>query len=240
MFLQTIRVPTFGTNGALWSLANEFWYYVLFPLVMLVFLGRSPFTKVCAALVAIGIFLFVGSTISLYFLIWLLGVVVYIAPPFKVLQSRAVWHTCMVLSLGACALWMIVVHSFGIKPGDMVTGVLFAGAIYLVVHAPRRRTDDRRTRLGTAASHLAAFSFTLYLVHLPLLVFIRAGLQYHGMTLWQPSVAHLTIAAAMVVGVVLVAFAVSLVTEAQTDRLRMWVSRVIREPGTHRVYRGSQ
>jgi hypothetical protein len=31
----------------------------------------------------------------------------------------------------------------------------------------------------------------------------------------------------------LIAFAFSLVTEAQTDRLRMWVSRTIREPGAH-------
>ena len=30
-FLQTILVPCFGTNGPLWSLANEFWYYLLFP-----------------------------------------------------------------------------------------------------------------------------------------------------------------------------------------------------------------
>jgi peptidoglycan/LPS O-acetylase OafA/YrhL len=240
VFLQTIRVPTFGTNGALWSLANEFWYYVLFPLVLLVFLGKSPFTKVCAALIALGIFLFVGSTISLYFLVWLLGVVVYIAPRFEVLQSRVVWHTCMVVSLGLCALWLTVVHSFAIEPGDLVTGLLFAGAIYLVVHTPRRRSDARGTRLGTSASRLAAFSFTLYLVHLPILVFLRAGLQYHGVALWQPSVAHLTIAATMVVGVVLVAFAVSLVTEAQTDRLRMWVSRIVREPGTHRVYRGTR
>ena len=32
-FLQTIELPVFGSNGPLWSLANEFWYYVLFPLL---------------------------------------------------------------------------------------------------------------------------------------------------------------------------------------------------------------
>jgi peptidoglycan/LPS O-acetylase OafA/YrhL len=31
-FLQTIAVPIFGTNGPMWSLANEFWYYLIFPL----------------------------------------------------------------------------------------------------------------------------------------------------------------------------------------------------------------
>ena len=31
-FLQTISVPVFGSNVPLWSLANEFWYYLIFPL----------------------------------------------------------------------------------------------------------------------------------------------------------------------------------------------------------------
>jgi peptidoglycan/LPS O-acetylase OafA/YrhL len=29
--LQTILVPCYGSNGALWSLACEFWYYCFFP-----------------------------------------------------------------------------------------------------------------------------------------------------------------------------------------------------------------
>jgi len=31
-FVQTVAVPVYGSNGPLWSLANEFWYYLLFPL----------------------------------------------------------------------------------------------------------------------------------------------------------------------------------------------------------------
>jgi peptidoglycan/LPS O-acetylase OafA/YrhL len=33
-FLQTIAGPPFGSNGPLWSLAYEWWYYILFPLVL--------------------------------------------------------------------------------------------------------------------------------------------------------------------------------------------------------------
>ena len=35
VFLQTIIVDTAGSNNALWSLANEFWYYLAFPLSLL-------------------------------------------------------------------------------------------------------------------------------------------------------------------------------------------------------------
>src|SRR6478609_2826926 len=33
-FCQTLLVPTFGSNTPLWSLANEAWYYALFPLAL--------------------------------------------------------------------------------------------------------------------------------------------------------------------------------------------------------------
>ena len=40
-FLQGIYTPTFGTDGALWSLANEFWYYLLFPLGLIALRSRA-------------------------------------------------------------------------------------------------------------------------------------------------------------------------------------------------------
>ena len=40
-FVQTVCVPVFGSNGPLWSLANEFWYYLLFPLVAVALLGPA-------------------------------------------------------------------------------------------------------------------------------------------------------------------------------------------------------
>jgi peptidoglycan/LPS O-acetylase OafA/YrhL len=33
-FLQTIAGPPFGSNGPLWSLAYEWWYYILFPVAL--------------------------------------------------------------------------------------------------------------------------------------------------------------------------------------------------------------
>lgn len=38
-FVQTILWPTLGTNSVLWSLANEFWHYILSPLIVLGVLG---------------------------------------------------------------------------------------------------------------------------------------------------------------------------------------------------------
>ena len=40
-FLQTLAGPTLGDNSPLWSLAYEFWYYLLFPLIALAFHRRG-------------------------------------------------------------------------------------------------------------------------------------------------------------------------------------------------------
>jgi Acyltransferase family len=57
-FLQHAWVPPFGTDTPLWSLAYEFWYYALFPCMVLL-LRRSTPTRVrvtsAAALVAGGL-----------------------------------------------------------------------------------------------------------------------------------------------------------------------------------------
>ena len=51
-FLQTIVCSSFGSNGPLWSIANEFWYYVLFPLGLLA--GYSWLKKSFVAAASLG------------------------------------------------------------------------------------------------------------------------------------------------------------------------------------------
>lgn len=45
LFLQRIFVETLGSNGPLWSLTNEFWYYILFPCVCLVAMQRKCYGR---------------------------------------------------------------------------------------------------------------------------------------------------------------------------------------------------
>jgi peptidoglycan/LPS O-acetylase OafA/YrhL len=75
--LQGIATLPFGTNGPLWSLSMEFWYYILFPLLLL------PFFQGCAKLrwksigflVPVLVLLAVnGPDYYALFLVWLLGV----------------------------------------------------------------------------------------------------------------------------------------------------------------------
>lgn len=71
--LQTILVPEFGGNFPLWSLANETWYYILFPILVLVVTARSKAVKVFSLAAIAAIAAWLNGAILLYFAIWLMG-----------------------------------------------------------------------------------------------------------------------------------------------------------------------
>jgi peptidoglycan/LPS O-acetylase OafA/YrhL len=79
-FVQTICVPVFGTNGPLWSLANEFWYYVMFPLAVGVIFAQCPRGRIfgVAQLLLCGVILWwLPKGLVMGGLIWLMGVAVW-------------------------------------------------------------------------------------------------------------------------------------------------------------------
>src|SRR5882757_10976055 len=62
VFLQGILSPTAGTNNSLWSLAYEWWYYLQFPLLILVFRKTTqPSIRVLYLAALLGSAFFVGS-----------------------------------------------------------------------------------------------------------------------------------------------------------------------------------
>jgi peptidoglycan/LPS O-acetylase OafA/YrhL len=223
VFLQGISVPPLGSNVPLWSLSYEFWYYVLFPCAWLALVGARSWWK---RLIAAGGFLvllyWVGTSMVFYFPIWLFGTAVCLLPPLRSFTQRqravATWT-----ALGAFAASLIVVHSSGFRRlvGDSVLrmdyciGVSFAVFLYLLV---QDRTASAEGRYARVASGLASFSYSLYVAHMPLLVFCRAWLVPNEP--WRPDLVHLGIGAAISVVGVVYAVLLSRFTEAQTDTIR--------------------
>src|SRR4051794_33695666 len=75
LMLQTIAVAPFGANGPLWSLANEWWYYVIFGLVLLsLSANRPPVLRLAALCGGVGVLGAMPLEISLWFALWLVGV----------------------------------------------------------------------------------------------------------------------------------------------------------------------
>ncbi len=74
-FMQTIVSPVFGLNGPLWSLANEFWYYMLFPLLAIaigVIESQKVFFRAIAFIFAMIIAWCLPDNILYGFMIWIM------------------------------------------------------------------------------------------------------------------------------------------------------------------------
>jgi peptidoglycan/LPS O-acetylase OafA/YrhL len=221
LFLQDILTPTFGSNGPLWSLSYEFWYYVLFPLMVLAFpSGKINWSTALYAIATSAGLFFVGETICLYFLIWLLGAAINLAPE----ESGGRGSLWVVIAAAAVVL-IVAVLKF--KPGsteysDFLVGI--ASAV-LILALLRGRARSKSGVYSRAARGLAGFSYTLYVVHLPALVFISAWLVPQRR--WQPDAVHVAIVVALGICALAYAFGIAQLTEHRTDAVRSRVTAAI-------------
>jgi hypothetical protein len=86
-FLQTISVPIYGSNFPLWSIANEFWYYLLFPLILSVFLIRGVMQNIVSMILVIAILVALPKLLIFQGLSWLLGAGIFFAQQRKVVNE---------------------------------------------------------------------------------------------------------------------------------------------------------
>jgi peptidoglycan/LPS O-acetylase OafA/YrhL len=214
LFLQTIRSPALGSNGPLWSLANEFWYYVLFPCLALAFAKSQKLPiRVLYAFGFCVILAFVGWNISLYFLVWLLGLAIALSPPVR---SPAIARLVIAVASILLLTVLLGMHHFLAKgaPRDFVLAIVSAGFFYAVIQPTNVGLPAALQRLP---KHLAASSYTLYLVHLPLLVLFEAALIRER---WYPDAKHVALAFLVLAVVFVYAQFTYFLFEKRTDYFR--------------------
>jgi peptidoglycan/LPS O-acetylase OafA/YrhL len=234
-FLQTVLVPPLGSNTPLWSLANEFWYYVLFPLIWLAVAPRpGRFARRLLLLLSAGALLFLlGTPISLYFIIWLLGTLVWFAPEWSVLQRQAPRRAITLLATCGFLATLVGIRLNRTAPEfakDLAIAIAFAGLLYCMKHN-RVPAASSILRRGTAT--LADFSYSLYLAHLPPLIFLRACLTYE--TAWPASAETWIQLFLILAAAVAYSYLIFLLAERHTDRLRRWLERFVQSRATNRA-----
>jgi peptidoglycan/LPS O-acetylase OafA/YrhL len=170
--LQTIIVSSLGSNGPLWSLANEWWYYILFGLGLVTCCGTRVLTRIIAAGVIVGIIILLPLTISLWFVIWAIGAGVAVLDRYWAGWRFHFGATVAIVCFTA-ARWIDARQIFG--PGmdsgfavDLIAALGYSAALVCAknLKTPRKFWSLHRT--------LASFSYTVYLVHFPALIFVAA------------------------------------------------------------------
>jgi len=220
-FLQGIVTPLFGTNGPLWSLSYEFWFYIFFPLLVTVLLGsKRTQVRVPAGILLSVLVAMCGWKIGAYFLVWLLGAGIAAVP--LLLPSRLRWiSTCTAGLLLYFTIYLELRRPINAFLSDFILGVVFSLFLWTVLHAGEVSVHPLYRK---SAHSLSAMSYTLYLVHYPMLVLISALLM-PVWRLWPTSPQSVLKLLPILLFVFAASWLVYYCFERNTDRIRKWLTR---------------
>lgn len=230
LFLQSIFYDPFGSNSPLWSLSYEFWYYMLFPLLVLFFSkGVARAWRIAYFTLALAIFVMIGPLIALYFLMWLGGAALTfpLISRWRAPRERFGLIGLIGLALFASALSISrleLLHQFGDLHLFLVA-VSFVPVLLVIVSMQGDSGSKTYSRL---AGLLAGFSYTLYLTHMPLLFFFRTSLASHPR--WQPDALHLLYGCGIALVVLAYSYAIYWLTESRTGWVRAGLTKRFSTP----------
>jgi len=227
---QQIWATQAGTNSALWSLACEMWYYIIFALILLPLSGAYSKTARLAACVC-GMALLVVLSIPKGFflfglLVWTLGALIGLARA-PLIASK--WVSLAIFIVAEATIRFAVrSHTYLDHPilsyvVDAVTAASFANLLLTL-----RFSMDSGFSFCRWPIHrrLSDFSYSLYASHQPMALFVWAGAAYFLGNTWHtllPTPLHWGVTFALVAITLVAGYCFSIVTEARTDTLRKFL-----------------
>ena len=210
LMLQDIQISTFGSNGPLWSLAHEWWYYLLFPAVLFVIRGSWAMRISSATLLGM-LGWFLTPYILILFGVWLIGVVAW----WFNSKSMLPWWASIFPFAAAMAVMRLEIYLFPFSQQFLV-GITFA----LLLNSFAQKTKPIP---GSKTSRwIADFSYSLYLFHFPVLLLAIAVCfsRWERASRMQFELSSVLLFLAVVALTFAASYLVSLVTEAKTPQIR--------------------
>jgi peptidoglycan/LPS O-acetylase OafA/YrhL len=227
LFLQGINSGVFGLNGPLWSLSYEFWYYILFPFIILLYFDPKKSHKIGYLLGIFVLVLFLGLDIMKYFLVWLLGATIPLIKPMKIKSvrlKRSLIIFSSILAIIAINTLYLIYHSNHAKPQyliDLFVGITFAFWLYLLVNFFNEKFKKSIFKIDFPyyCRYFAGISYTLYLTHYPIMLFIE--LFYDKLAI-SNEIIDLALKLTTFIIILVYAWAISRLTEANTEKVRRY------------------
>lgn len=222
--LQNIVVVQFGGNFALWSLSNETWYYVMFPLALVVFRGRSMLGRAVGVIAFAAIITLLSFDLVVYFALWLLGTAF---SRIRIDTSALVRWFLFAVFVGSGVYFRVRGHVDDLNAAsfnqDLIFSLAFALWLSSMQFQPRGFTRVFSV-LNRVGQFFANFSFTLYVLHIPLILALAKVLEATiGGSLAPHKLSSYLVYAALYAVIVLTAWLVHLPFEANTVPLRNWI-----------------
>lgn len=221
--------------GPLWSLSYEIWFYVMMFGIAVLFISKTP-KKVALAITVLILSMAIFVKLEVYYLwIWFIGAIVYFVKTYDWKHRKLFAITCLALigilivSLqlmsGTRAINVNVDMDFDIirKIVSIIFGIVVALFIKVIIDfVPKSKFSLSINRLGTK---LAAFSYTLYLTHFPVMRLIEklGAPKCESISFVSVSLYVLWMAIAIIVAYILYWF-----FERNTPKLKKYLKGIIR------------
>lgn len=172
-FCQTIFSPVYGTNGPLWSLSNEFWYYILFPLIFLLATRKKLKLsyRILYLCVTFLILILIHTKIE-GLIIWIFGVFVYwmYSKDYEI-KNKIVSSFLLVFSLFLIVFSIVISKSnLMFFSADLLIG--FSFGIFLLAVKYSNLMVIKNSYFTKMSLFLSEISFSMYLLHFPIVIFI--------------------------------------------------------------------
>jgi peptidoglycan/LPS O-acetylase OafA/YrhL len=221
--LQTIWSPSFGSDQPLWTISLEFWFYVVFGVALTASLATRRMASIAGLLAAGALLAVLGANFIVFLGLWAIGAAVGLIRSSTI--ERPV--VALLVFLGVLVSVRLNVNSFRMEETlRMFRDYLVAASFAWVLISMRRVRLGFLTRGSGFNRFLADFSYSLYLIHFPLMLFVLGALHAtgrfdgiaRGYSATDPQGLLAYVLTIAVVGAC--AWAFSQATERQTWRLR--------------------
>ncbi len=175
--LQGVFVDPVHTIGSIWSLSYEVWFYILAGSLGVVLLNRLRPSRGALLLLLASLIIFGQLGASLLFC-WVLGALVYLFPRKDFSKVEAV--SGIVLFLAGMVMIQISLSSRSLSLlshpiiGPMGQIILSSGITLLIRNLCTITTSPgSQSSFARIGSAMAAFSYTLYLIHYPVMIALQ-------------------------------------------------------------------
>jgi len=156
--LQTSLSETFGSNGPLWSLAFEWWYYIILPILYILLTKKSLTDKIMYISILVIFMLILNLDIFIYFFVWLIGVMGY--------KYKKDITFKLIYKINITLLMIILISSRLNYINYLLSDLLLSINIIIIINQ-LYYTDMNFTFISRFNKLFSSFSYSLYLFHFP-------------------------------------------------------------------------
>lgn len=223
--LQHFFFDTLGSNSPLWTISAEFWFYIIFGVFGLLKLGQSKKITVLLCLFILIFLYFFRLEFILLLGYWLVGVFAGAIKPNSIIKP----FYAFLFVLFALVFSRFFINSSSSSLEVIIINYMVAISYGLLILSMRGKKINYLIKFASLNKFLASFSFSLYLLHFPLMLFLLAVLgnfQYFSQIAFGYSPTDslgLGIYFLLIILICLFCYIFSLFTEKKTYLVRNWM-----------------